>query len=219
MKTKRILSIVANALIWVIFLICLLLVISTLNTKGGISNIFGTGYLSVQSDSMEPQFKEGDIIFVRTTSKDSKFEEDDVVTFYDIKDGEMILNTHRIISYRTIGDVRYYTTQGDNSEYADSGEITAGDIVAKWTGKSWSGMGKVVDYLQSSSGFFIFIVLPLAVLFIYQIISFSLLMSRYKKKAVVDVESLDEAQKEEIARQYLESLKEKEHSKEKETKD
>ncbi|MFW6047283.1 MAG: S26 family signal peptidase, partial [Candidatus Woesearchaeota archaeon] len=88
-------KIVANVLLWTILAVALLTVIATLNTnEDGISNVGGLGYLSVQADSMEPEFKEGDLIFVKTTTDDQSFEVGDIVTFYTVIDGDRVLNTH-----------------------------------------------------------------------------------------------------------------------------
>ncbi|MGD9901236.1 MAG: signal peptidase I [Spirochaetales bacterium] len=212
MKTRRIMKIVGNTLIWIIFALSLLTVILSLSTTEGVPNIFGVGYLSVQTDSMEPVFGPGDLIFVETTSPTDQFEIDDIVTFRTIIEGEQVLNTHRIISYATIAGVRYYSTQGDNVNQSDLATITSGDIVAKYIGIKLNGFGSIVDYIQSSTGFLICIVLPLAAIFIYQIVNFIMLLSKYKesdKKVVAGLESLTEEEKQELAKKYLESLEQK----------
>ena len=87
MKTKRALRIIGNSLIWIIFAFALLFVILSFNSTGGVPNILGTGYLSVQSDSMQPVFNPGDLIIVKTTSPDDLFEVDDIVTFSTVIGG------------------------------------------------------------------------------------------------------------------------------------
>lgn len=210
----KVTRIVVNVLLWIIFAMSLTTVIMTLNrTEQGIPNIFGFGYLSVQSDSMEPVFKEGDLIFVMATKPTDVFEVGDIVTFTTLINGVRTLNTHEIITYQTVGETRYYTTKGTNVPQNDSQTIVAGDIVAKYTNVRLIGFGDVFDYIQSSVGFLLIVVLPLAALFVYQVISFSILMSKFAKenrkeeKTKLDLDSLDDAQKAEIARKYLESLK------------
>lgn len=213
MKAKQVLRIVGNALIWLVFALSLLTVILSLSSSGGgVPNIFGTGYLTVQSDSMSGTFEVGDMIIVNTTAEDDVFEELDIVTFWTIIEGEQVLNTHRIISYSTINGTRYYTTQGDNCAESDPLTVTAGDIVAIYTGTKLTGIGNVMDYVQSQTGFLICIVLPLAGIFIYQIVNFVLVILKFKKENApetagnVAIDELTAEQKEEIARKYLESL-------------
>ena len=219
MKTKKSLKIAGNVFVWVVFALALFTLIMTFSPSGGMPNFFGLGYLSVQSDSMEPKIKEGDLIFVVTTSANDIFNEDDVVTFRTIINGKPALNTHRIIGYTDIAGTRYYTTQGDNVGQPDLGTITAGDIVAKFTGFKLNGLGQVLDFLQTSAGYFLLVVMPLAGLFVYQVISFTLLMSKYKKTQLlaegnISIDALTDEQKEEIARKYLESLNNKQEVKE-----
>lgn len=220
-NVKKTISIVTNVLLAIIFALSLFVVITTLSNKNGIPNIFGLGYLTVQSDSMDPTFKEGDLIFVTTTKSSDIFKENDIVTFRAIIDGKQVLNTHKIISFTTQGNTRYYTTQGDNETFADANTITAGDIVAKYTNHKFTGAGKVMDFFQSQLGFLLCIVMPLAGLFIYQIITFSILLANYKKDQLqvagesIDLSKLSAEQKEQLAKMYKETLGEKSVSEDK----
>lgn len=226
MKRQPWIRIVANSIIWIIFALSLLTVILSLNTTTeGIPNIFGTGYLTVQSDSMSGVFEQGDAIIVKTVEavpngQSELFDVGDVITFNYIIGGEQVLNTHEIVSYRAvftnIGDTtiesRYYTTRGTNPNIyaADDGERTINDIKAVYTGIRLRGVGTIIDYIQSSTGFLICVVLPLAAIFIYQIVNFAMLLAKYRTEnkpvAAVDVSSLTAEQQAEIAKKYLESL-------------
>jgi|GEM_PF-563964 signal peptidase I len=212
MDTKKILGVIGNVLMWTIFAFALLTVILTFTEEDGIPNLFGYGYLSVQSDSMEPEFAEGDLIFVKSTDAEDNFQEDDVVTFRTVIEGQQVLNTHRIISFTEVGGTRYYTTQGDNVEQSDPNTITSGDIVAEYVGLNISGLGNASDYLQTRTGFLILIVLPLAALFMYQLANFAIIIANYKVEQnkvidkLKDPNNLTAEQKAEIARQYLETL-------------
>jgi len=217
MKTKQIFKIIGNTVLWLIFALALLAVVLSFSSTGEVPNVFGTGYLSVQTDSMQPEFNPGDLIIVKTTKTTDLFEVDDIVTFRTIIEGKPALNTHRIISYITIGEIRYYSTQGDNVSESDLGTVTAGDIVAKYTGVRLKSLGNIMDYVQSSIGFLICIVLPLAAIFIYQLVNFVIILSKYKedekKNAKINMEHLTDEQKEEIAKKYLESLNAKKEDK------
>jgi len=218
MKTKKTLKIIANTLIWVIFAIILFTVVLTLNESQKIPNLFGVGYLSVQSDSMKGTFDEGDLIFVRVTKPTDIFKEDDIVTFKTTIGGVEVLNTHRIISVTESAGRYYYITKGDNEDNPDLEAITSEDhIVALYLGFGIPAVGKASDFIQSQLGFFLCIVLPLALIFIYQIIHFGILVNKFKKEKApienVSIEHLTDEQKEEIAKKYLESLNAKKDDK------
>lgn len=245
-KKSKIAKVLLNIVIWLVFAISMVSVVVALNSNnGGVPNIFGFGYLSVQSDSMTGTFEEGDLIFIRTTNSESVFQagengvkDGDVITFYDTIGGKIVFNTHRVVGVNENGGVNYYTTRGDkyttgneyllevgsSSEYEEVDNIhndrakkTANEVVAIYTGYHIAGAGLVFDFMQSSAGFFVVVVLPLAALFIYQVINFALMMAKFKREEIEEAkgtsfENLDEDAKAEIARKYLESLKAKEEA-------
>ena len=111
-----------------------------------------------------------------------------------IIDNEYALNTHRIQKIEASGDARSYTTLGDNNNgIADTHIISDGDIVGKYVGHLQNA-GKVMDFLSSSIGFLIVIVLPMLLFFIYQV--YNLIMISIRLKKAVAVETAKEAAKE-----------------------
>jgi signal peptidase len=101
-----------------------------------------------------------------------------------------------------------YITQGDANLAADNvGDdpytVQATDIVGIWTGGRLPGIGKVINFLRSSLGFFLFIVLPLVAFFIYELYRFIaiLLEEKRKKNPAAQISKEDE---EEIKRKAIE---------------
>ena len=90
------------------------------------------------------------------------------MTFHTIIDNEYALNTHRIAAIDEVNGMRSFTTKGDNNDVADTHIISDGDIVGKYV-FALPQMGKVMDFLSSSMGFLIVIVLPMLLFFIYQV--------------------------------------------------
>lgn len=123
--------------------------------------------MTVQSDSMSPTFDQGDLIVVKTCDT-SKLQVGDIVTFHTIIENQYALNTHRIESIDELNGMRSFTTKGDNNDVADTHIISDGDIVGQYVFKI-PGMGKVMDFLSSTWGFLIVIVLPMLPFFIYQV--------------------------------------------------
>lgn len=142
---------------------------TTLATKddGSVSNLGGFTPMTVQSDSMSPTFDQGDLIVIKTCDT-SKLQVGDIVTFHTIIDNQYALNTHRIESIDELNGMRSFTTKGDNNDVADTHIISDGDIVGQYVFKI-PGMGKVMDFLSSTWGFLIVIVLPMLLFFIYQV--------------------------------------------------
>ena len=144
----------------------------------------------VKSDSMAPTFSAGDLIFIKKCDT-SKLEVGDIICFHTIIDNEYALNTHRIQNIESSGDVRSYTTIGDNNNgIADQHIISDGDIVGKYVGHL-AKVGRVMDFLSSSIGFLVVIVLPMLLFFIYQV--YHLIMISIRLKKAVAVETAQEA--------------------------
>ena len=189
---KRIGTIVISVLLWVVILVAALYAFTTMASRDNqnVANLFGYTPLTVQSDSMAPTFSAGDLIFIHTCDP-STLKEGDIICFHTIIDNEYALNTHRIQSIETVGDARSYTTIGDNNNgIADLHVISDGDIVGKYVGHV-TGLGKVMDFLSSSMGFLVVIVLPMLLFFVYQI--YHLIMISLKRAMAVEAAKEEEA--------------------------
>ena len=184
---KRAGTVVLSVILWAIILIAALYAFTTMATRDNqnVANIFGYTPLTVQSDSMVPTFAAGDLIFIKKCDP-ATLKEGDIICFHTIIDNEYALNTHRIQSIETVGDARSYTTVGDNNNgIADQHVISDGDIVGKYVGHL-SGFGKVMDFLSSSMGFLIVIILPMMLFFIYQIYHLITISIRLKRALAVE---------------------------------
>lgn len=202
---------------------------------GRVSRIFGITVRSVQSQSMEAYdedgkkadgaFFKGDIIFLKITNEDTTYRIGDTVMFWmpvyksgaQVEEGgyadTKVLVTHKIVRTEVseTGETLYYT-QGLNQKTNFSEDLlpkTANEFVAKYNGKRIGGLGKVIDFVQSGTGFFLCIILPILVFVIIQSIRVIRNFIAYKaQKAATAVASgeLSEEQKRLIAEEYLKQL-------------
>ena len=184
---KRAGTIVISVILWAIILLAALYAFTTMATKDdqNVASILGYTPLVVETDSMIPTFESGDLIFIKKCDT-SKLKEGDIITFHTIIDNQYALNTHRIQKIDEANGVRSYTTIGDNNNgVADQHVISDGDIVGKYIGHV-SGLGKVMNFLSSSMGFLIVIVLPMLLFFIYQVYNLIMISIRLKKAMAVE---------------------------------
>lgn len=166
---KRATGIFISIVLWAVILLAALFAFTTLATKDSshVANLAGFTPLSVVTDSMAPTFQAGDLIIIRSCDPAS-LKEGDIVTFHTIINNEFALNTHRIAEIQGQADARSYVTKGDNNDIADIHMITDGDIVGKYVARL-PHFGRVVEFLSSSMGFLLVIVLPLLIFFVYQV--------------------------------------------------
>lgn len=193
---KRLGTVVLSIVLWIVILVAALYAFTTMATRDNqnVANILGYTPLVVKSDSMAPTFSADDLIFIKKCDT-STLEEGDIICFHTIIENEYALNTHRIKSIETVGEARSYTTVGDNNNgVADLHVISDGDIVGKYVGHL-QGVGRVMDFLSSSTGFLIVIVLPMLLFFIYQVYHLIMISIRLKKAVAVETAREVEAAK------------------------
>lgn len=185
---KKVVYIVLNVLFYAFIIFLLAFAIANISAKkhNNIPSIFGYGFMAVASDSMEgnkeDSFKVGDLIIVRMPNEkriDNLVAEESIVTYYD--DSKGVLVTHRLVDIIGEGTTAIYVTQGDKVELDNpSANYAPGDddlylcethydneILAIYSSKI-KGVGKVLAFLQTKAGFGLCIVLPTALLLIFE---------------------------------------------------
>ena len=219
----KILNTLINIMIVIVLIVSLLIAVMALTSRAnGISSFFGYTVQPIQSDSMKGgspdgypsgDFEAGDLMIAKATDFDfnAKYELGDIVTF-TTKDeaGNRMLIVHRIVDIiDTEEGQRTYQTQGDNREVAQVPDqsipeqyITASRIgsvyyTEGYEGKILKGWGKVLDFLQSQMGFFLVVLLPMIIFFMYELIRVVMNTMNYKKAKAE--EEKDEAVKAAVA--------------------
>jgi len=171
-KKSKVLNILVNTLLVIAIALGIFCSFTAFVAKSGntVPSFFGYRPFAIQSDSMSPFFNKGDLVISKTCDTD-KLEVGDVITFWTVIQGQRALNTHRIIAIEDGGTFRSFTTKGDNNSIEDGLTVHQSEIVGKYV-THIPGIGSVIDFLQTSKGFLLVIVLPCAIFFIYQLIVF-----------------------------------------------
>lgn len=171
-KTNRAKSVVLNIILWLFIIFAATITIVSLSTREkGVSNIFGYIPFSIQTKSMEPAIKTGDLIITKKVAPED-LKKGDVISFFAKEQKKVIIKTHRIEEVKDDGIKYSYVTKGDNNGLVDEEEVLVKDIISKYDGTRIPVLGHVLDFLKSQVGFFLFIILPLFVFFIYHLYKF-----------------------------------------------
>ena len=198
---KKVLRVTANVLAWIVLIIAFLVTIIVFSSgkNNGVANIFGFIPMTVESDSMKPTFSKGDLIICKEIDDLNSLKEGDVITFWTVIDGQRVKNTHRIVEVEDNDGSRNFITRGDNNSVNDTSPAYSGDLIGKWTETKISGVGKVLNFMRTKKGFFICIVLPMALFFLFELYKF--IVALIEAKRPDPAEQLDE---EEIKRRAIE---------------
>lgn len=157
-------------LIPILFINCFLIVKGIAN-KNEVPSIGGNAPLIVLTGSMDPTIKAGDLIVTKKVdAKDVKV--DDVISFFDPEGNGSSIVTHRVIGIEideTSGEI-FFRTQGDNNDIADMTPVSEKNLVGRWEGTRFWGLGYVVLFTQSTVGIIVIIAVIVAGIFVYMMI-------------------------------------------------
>lgn len=186
-KAKKAGTVIVSVLLWIIILIAALYSITVLANKDGnhVASIGGFTPLVVKSDSMAPTFAKDDMIIIKKCDTKT-LEEGDIITFHTVIENQLALNTHRIVKIEDYNNgYRSFVTRGDNNAVDDEHILAEGDIVGKHV-LTIPKLGKLMNFLSSSAGFLIVIVIPMFIFFVYQLYHLITVVLALKKATALE---------------------------------
>ena len=213
---------IVSTVILVISIVICINVVLTAKADFGVTNIGGYSFMSVKSTSMDPTIKKGDLIVIKRYENDGshKYNVDDVITFvFKDKYGVDRLNTHRIVEVVESSGGVAYRTKGDHPKAAvDEKAVYPGKILGMYTGTRVHKLGAFIDYAQTPAGVILTIVLPAALIVIWQLFNYlrSLALGKQPVAMATGTPSqvpqqyyppAAESEKEAIIREYLQQQK------------
>ena len=218
---KKIWDIVSTILVILYTVIVLVLAVAIFSSKAtGHPSLFGYSFLYVETDSMEGD--EPDSLFVgdfvvckEQNNLYSDLEKGDIIAYREMEQkyddngaplGEPyeVVKIHRIIDF----DGDFFITKGDNVDQADPVSVSPIKVLGVYTGTRISNLGAAFKFMQSPTGIFVCMVLPMAVFFIYALYKFVKAFIEYKmerdgKLAPAGDSGLSEEQKQAAIAEYL----------------
>lgn len=179
-KSKVINTVINVVLVIAIVLAIMATYVSYVSTSGsGVPSILGLRLFSIQTDSMYPTLMPGDLVVDTAVKDPASLRANDIITYWTVIDGERVLNTHRIVEIYDGNGYLIFATKGDNNTTVDTLTVHEAEIVGKYSFRV-PGVGKVFDYLQTSTGFLIVVVIPVLIFLLYQLIQFFRVLFEYQ---------------------------------------
>ena len=166
---------------------------------------------------MYPELKEGDLAIGKAVKDPSTLRPKDIITYWTVIDGERVLNTHRIENVFDGGGYLIFETKGDNNTSVDPLTVHESEIVGQYVCRI-AGLGKTLEFLQTSKGFFLVILLPVLLFFVFNLVQFFKALFEYqgvKNRIKFEMEregadsQQDQAKKEEERQKMEAELREK----------
>ena len=174
-----------NTVINVILVIAIVVAVvatyfSFVSTSGnGVPNVFGLQFFSIQTDSMYPTLMPDDLIIDTKIKNPDDLRPGDIITYWTVINGERVLNTHKIHNVYDGGGYWIFETKGDANTTVDPLTVHESELVGLYRFRI-PGLGKVFNYLQTSTGFLIVVVIPVFLFFLYHLVQFFRLLFEYQ---------------------------------------
>src|SRR5690554_711086 len=226
MSTKqrvfKYLGIVGNVLFYLLLLVLLLFSISNLSVRSekDLPNIFGKGFVSILSGSMEGEEKDnfptGSLVFIDILSQTQKedLEVGQIVVFYDNVQRIHIIHRIKTITGNTVvtqGDVNanlygdFDGTNFDPNMQLEASQLE--DIIGRYTGHI-TGVGSFIQEVRSPNGLLLWVVLPLFILFSFEaVVLIRYIIRRNKEKLELKYAAEKEALRKELEQELAEKNK------------
>ena len=191
---KKVLNIISNIFVWLIVAVAVCMMIFTVISVNTFDRsdreIFGYSAYIVMSDSMsKTDFDAGDLVLIKNVEP-STLKEGDIIAYVSQNQdnyGETI--THKIRSLTTNakgepGFVTYGTTTGNN----DSIVVTYPYILGKYQGHI-PKIGAFFHFLKTIPGYVICILMPFALLIVFQGINCVKLFRQYRAEQMTEIQA------------------------------
>ena len=161
---KKVVKIFGLLIVAVYLVVAVFLTVCLLNyNKYHITELGKKSLIIVSDDDLEPKYVKNDLVVVyKNNNEDIK--SGDYVFFYNAYQNQVSVNLGKIIKSTRVNEKEYTYTLEGNLEVSSQYVIGKSEI-----SKAYSNMGLVLKVLESRLGFLLIIILPILVLFIYQI--------------------------------------------------
>ena len=208
---KKTINIVVNVLLVVaIILAAVCTYVSFVSTSGnGVPSILGVRPFTVQTDSMYPILKPGDLIIDVAVKDYRELRVGDIITYWTIIEGHRVLNTHKIAGIYDGGDYLIFETMGEKVNQTDVLTVHESEIVGVYKFRV-PGVGKVLDYLQTPTGFMIVIVLPVLLFFVFHLVQFFRVLFEYQNVKMLIKYEQERGRTEDLIESQIRDANEKE---------
>jgi len=207
---KKVTLILEVLIILFLFSISIFSIMSSKNNGLARTPITGLSLLPIHSDSMLPEFGTGDLVIGKKIKDISSLRKGDIITYKTSDYTGIDHITHRIVNNPEVDG--YIMTQGDNTEMSKIAVKIAEEDIECIIVNEIDNVGKFFIFFEDPKNYAICIVIPLVLLFIWNVYAFVKMLVDLKRKKQIETavnggEVSDEL-KEIALREYLARQKE-----------
>lgn len=174
-KVLTIIGIVLCVILVPILIVNCTLIIKSFINKDEVPDFGGLLPMIVLSPSMEPDIKEGDLIFC-VTADPEEVEVGQVISFFDPSGNGTMVTTHKVDEIIVEDGKIYFKTYGINNKKADGSydkdpkPVPAENLVGRYTGVRLPKIGSFAMFMQTPAGLILCVAVPIVALIAYDLI-------------------------------------------------
>lgn len=164
-KVLKIMGKVLFGIVGVAYMVCaIFLTVCLLNYNDyNITELGDYSLVLIRDKELEPSYEKGDLVVVRRNENDD-VKAGDNIFFYNTYQNEVSINLGKVVKTNKLNEKETtFTMQGDqpiSSQYFVGRAATA---------TTYSNLGSIISVLESRWGYLFLIVLPILLLFLYEI--------------------------------------------------
>ena len=217
-KTKKLLSVISTVFTYILVVLAIGMMIFTLISVNTFDkndrSIFGFKFYIVQTNSMslsennaadKVHFDAGDIVLIKNVEDKTALRAGDVIAFISQNHesyGSTVTHMIREIKYTENGRVEGYVTYGTNTGTNDESLVEPDFVLGVYSGKL-PKVGLFFQFLKTTPGYIICILIPFLLLILYQGINCIRIFRKYKREQMEEMQ----AERDKIEQERAESQK------------
>ena len=171
-KLRKIARVIINSVSSILLLIGIVAFVLILSSsKQGLPSFFGYSFLTVSTDSMSPEYKQGDMIIIEKTDFSSLKVGDDICFVSSDPKIKGFPNTHRIHDIKTDEQgERYFVTKGVANVKPDEYFVYDNQLIGEVI---WSStfFGKVFSIIVTQEFMFFALIVPLVAIIFTEVLN------------------------------------------------
>lgn len=164
-EIKTIVGILLCTVLTLVLVVNITLIVRSYLHPAEVPSFMGYKPFIVLSGSMEPAIMPGDLIITKIVAPE-KIAVGDIISF---RADKSIVVSHRVKEIQTEGGLAFLT-QGDANSGADTGTVGPDAVEGIYLLRI-AGLGKLAMFLQTPLGLLTFVILPLCLFILYDIVS------------------------------------------------
>ncbi len=203
---KKAWGVISNIFVWLLVAVAVVVMLFTIFSSTTLDHrdrsFFGYKTFIVLSDSMKAtDFAAGDIIFTKQVEADT-LKEGDIITFISenlVNAGEIVTHKIRKVTKDDAGNPAF-VTYGTTTGVDDETPVTEAYLLGKYQ-FSIPKLGHFFQFLKSTPGYIICVLIPFLLLILYQAIKCFATFRQYKREQMAQIK----AEKDKIEQERLRS--------------